>query len=76
MWEDLSEKIGSMEKQFKGTKRGLWHSLWHKMGQNQETADAWIAFIPDEYGLVRTVFIVGLLRVVRRTTPSMANIAG
>jgi hypothetical protein len=56
MWEDLSEKIGSMEKQFKGAKRGLWHSLWHKMGQSQETADAWIAFIPDEYGLVRTDF--------------------
>jgi len=43
-----------MEKQFKGTKKGLWHSLWHKMGQNQEAADAWMAFIPDDYGLVCT----------------------
>jgi hypothetical protein len=52
MWHDLSEKIGRMEKQVKGAKNGFWHSLWYKMGQNQEAADAWIAFIPDDYGLV------------------------
>ncbi|KAG7287270.1 hypothetical protein NEMBOFW57_006777 [Staphylotrichum longicolle] len=51
MWNDLSEKIGLMEKQCKETKNGLWHSLWHKMGQKQEAAEAWMAFIPDEYGL-------------------------
>ncbi|KAK4150083.1 hypothetical protein C8A00DRAFT_46436 [Chaetomidium leptoderma] len=50
-WDDLSEKIGLMEKQCKGARMGLWHSLWHKMGQSQEAADAWIAFIPDDYGL-------------------------
>lgn len=52
-WDDLSEKIGQIEKQYGSIKtgKGLWHSLWHKMGQNQKTADAWIAFIPDEYGL-------------------------
>lgn len=50
-WDALSEKIGRMEKQYGDTKTGLWHSLWYKMGENQETADAWIAFIPDDYGL-------------------------
>jgi hypothetical protein len=52
MWHDLSERIGRMEKQVKGAKNGFWHSLWYKMGQNQEAADTWIAFIPDDYGLV------------------------
>ena len=53
MWDSLSEKIGHMERQFKTAKKGLWHSLWHKMGQRQQAAEAWMAFIPDEYGLVR-----------------------
>ncbi|KAL2261626.1 hypothetical protein VTK26DRAFT_3745 [Humicola hyalothermophila] len=50
-WDALADKIGRMEKRFGDVNSGLWHSLWYKMGQQQEVADAWLAFIPDQWGL-------------------------
>lgn len=67
-WDDLAEKIAQLEKRYKDKKKGLWHELWYKLGQKQQIAEAWIAFIPDEYGL--GVVKAGLALIFKVCSPS------
>ena len=50
-WEELSEKIIMTESNYKTETDGFWHRLWYGIGDANDAATAWVALIPEAYGL-------------------------
>lgn len=50
-WDRLSEKISETETGYSDTKNGFWHRLWYNIGESEDICHAWVALIPDSYGL-------------------------
>ncbi|KAJ8110586.1 hypothetical protein ONZ43_g5834 [Nemania bipapillata] len=44
-------QIGEMERAYRESKQGLWHRFWYSCGDVRSIAEAWMDFIPNEYGL-------------------------
>lgn len=50
-WDHLSEKISQTETSYSDAKNGFWHRLWYNIGESEDICNAWVALIPDSYGL-------------------------
>jgi hypothetical protein len=49
--EELADKLANTEARYTDRQKTFWHSLWYHVGDTKETLDAWVALIPNEYGL-------------------------
>ncbi|PYH94010.1 hypothetical protein BO71DRAFT_441273, partial [Aspergillus ellipticus CBS 707.79] len=53
-WETLYDRLSEAETEWQSTghgARGLFATVWMKIGENRELVDPWINLIPDNYGL-------------------------
>jgi len=66
-WDRLSEKICQTECGYSDTLNGFWRKIWYNIGETEDICHAWVALIPDEYGLA--VVKTGLAVVFQARTP-------
>ncbi|GFF70747.1 hypothetical protein IFM62136_07911 [Aspergillus lentulus] len=49
--DELADKLADTEARYTDRQKTFWHSLWYHVGDTKDTLDAWVALIPNEYGL-------------------------
>jgi hypothetical protein len=72
--EELADKLANTEARYTDRQKTFWHSLWYHVGDTKDTLDAWVALIPNEYGLA--VVKTGLAVVFKVCLCSLANVHG
>ena len=72
-WNRLSERILQTETGYTESKAGFWRKIWYNIGEAEEISNAWVALIPDSYGLavVKTGLAVVFQVRIPRTRDSL-----
>lgn len=60
-WNDLFEKLSNAEYEYQEQRCNARTLFWWKVGDRQEDIQAWVALIPDAYGLSVVKASVALL---------------